>query len=271
MLKKKSLTGGYFLPKHRLSAPSWVIPGTLAENCGFLATKVDEVGLLFMESDACLKYGPEDIPENLADLPLTFHVHLPVDLPIRDDPSRAAAICLALLGKTVFLAQREENMGRRVPHLRGVLHPPAEYPGQPGKASCELDVFIRTFQDMGGEPALLMLENIKENNLLRHMELALVHSMSICLDLGHALAYRQFDLLTEDALPQMLGMLHLNAPGPASCPGRHLPLAALDERGRETAARLCSLLPPGKVIMLELFDWSHIKDSLPLLLSWLSQ
>ena len=33
----------------QISAPSWVIPGTIAENCRFLAGKVDEVALLFLK------------------------------------------------------------------------------------------------------------------------------------------------------------------------------------------------------------------------------
>lgn len=268
MAEKKSSYGNY-LPRHRLGAPSWVMPGALSENCDFLATRVDEVCLLFMESAACLNYGQQDLPETLAQLPLSFHVHLPLDLPIWDDPAKAAAICFALLGKSAFLARAEGGEGQKPRHLRGVLHPPAEDHARPGRATCQLDAFIRFFEDLGGDPSLLMLENVEGNDLLRHLELASIHAMEICLDLGHALAYGQDDLLEDNSLPELLGMLHLSAPGPASSPAAHLPLAALDQRGREQAARLCGMLPPGKLIMLELFNWSHIKDSLPLLLSWL--
>lgn len=268
---EKKIYAGTYLPRHRLAAPSWVISGTLSENCDFLATRVDEVGLLFMESEACLNYGPEALPPWLANLPLTFHVHLPVDLPMLEDPARAANICFALLRKTAFLAKGGgEGNGQNMPHLRAVLHPPGEDPARPGRASCQLDAFLRIFENMGGDPSLLMLENIEGNDLLRHLELVEIYSMSICLDLGHALAYGQKSLLENPALPELLGMLHLCAPGPGASPGKHMPLAALDQRGREKAAHLCALLPPGEVIMVELFDWSQIQDSLPLLLSWLS-
>ena len=65
----------------RLAAPSFVIPAGVAENARFLAGKVDEVGLCLFETRACLNYGPQDLPPDLAALSLRWHAHLPVDLP----------------------------------------------------------------------------------------------------------------------------------------------------------------------------------------------
>ena len=269
MPEKKPLPSNY-LPCNRLAAPSWVIPGSLSENCFFLASKVDEVGLLFMESEACMQYGPEDLPAALADLPLSYHVHLPVDLPMRDDPAATAAICYALLKKTAFLVEAgNATQGEKMPHLRAVLHPPVEDPARPGKADGQLDTFVRAFADMGGEPSLLLLENIRGNNLLRHFDLLRAHRMEICLDLGHALAFGHDDLLEESSLPGLLGMIHLSAPSRGASADRHMPLTALNREESAKGARLCSMLPHGKVIMLELFDWTQVRDSLPLLLSWL--
>lgn len=258
---------GFSLRDYSLAAPSWVISASLAKNCVFLATRVNDVGLLFMESRACLEYGPEDLPPSLAALPLRYHVHLPVDLPMEESPEEAANICLALLRKTAFLAKEEG--GRYLPHLRGVLHPPVENSSLPGKAADLLESFIHFFEAGGGDASLLFLENIKGNDLLSHFSLMRRHSMSICLDLGHALAYGHEKLLAEGSLPRMLGMLHLNAPGPASSPGTHQALSALDARGRETGASLCHMLAPGRTIMLELFSWPQIEESLPILHSWL--
>ena len=82
----------------RLAAPSFVLPGTVAANARFLAHKVDEVALCFFEARACLAYGPEDLPPDLADLPLRWHVHLPVDQPwpARAAGAHPAAACVAL-------------------------------------------------------------------------------------------------------------------------------------------------------------------------------
>ncbi|MDO5484253.1 MAG: hypothetical protein Q4F27_05035, partial [Desulfovibrionaceae bacterium] len=75
----------------RLAAPSFVLPGTVAENAAFLAGKVDEVALCLFEAQACLAYTAADMPAALADLPLRWHVHLPVDLPWPTTAGKAEA------------------------------------------------------------------------------------------------------------------------------------------------------------------------------------
>ena len=110
---QKKLPGGRIL-----AAPSWLVPGTVADNCRFLAGRVDEVGLLFFETDACLAYSTKELPENLAELPLSWHVHLPVDLPWQE-PETCADICLQLLRKVAFLRPN-----------RAVLHPPVHADAQ---------------------------------------------------------------------------------------------------------------------------------------------
>ena len=74
----------------RLAAPSFVLPGTVAENARFLSGRVDEMALCFFEAQACLKYGENDLPPDLAEPSesgrLRCHVHLPVDLPWRSAP-----------------------------------------------------------------------------------------------------------------------------------------------------------------------------------------
>ena len=51
----------------RLAAPSFVLPGTVAENARFLSGRVDEMALCFFEAQACLKYGENDLPPDLAE------------------------------------------------------------------------------------------------------------------------------------------------------------------------------------------------------------
>lgn len=134
----------------RIAAPSWVRPASLAENCRFLAGRVDEAGLLFFDARSSLAYGDDDMPPELAALPLAYHVHLPLDLPWHD-PGAAAEICHRLLKRCAFLAGEgeaetgenragEEGTGRDEAGrgetaqgkagvrggIRGVLHPPAK-------------------------------------------------------------------------------------------------------------------------------------------------
>ena len=274
------------LPGRVLAAPSWVMPGTLAENCAFLATKVDEVGLLFMESAACLAYGERDLPGFLADLPFSCHMHLPVDLPM-DTPARAAAICAELLDKVARLpvgghwreragdppfsepsaARGQTGEGRAA--MRAVLHPPAHDPADAGLAGRRLAAFAQTWLSLGKSPSRLLLENVRDNDLTELAGPIREYGFGLCLDMGHLLAYGQEDLLRRQDLLERAAMLHANAPGRGRRAGEHLPLTALDADGRRQAARICGSIPDDAVVMLELFSWPHIEESLPLLRSWL--
>lgn len=253
--------------KRRLAAPSWVRPGTMEENCLFLSEKVDEAGLLFFEAEASLAYGRKDLPLSLADLSLTYHLHFPLDLPWHH-PAEAADICLALLEKTAFLSGTQ-GARRPFPHsaLAAVLHPPDADRADSGRAGRLLASFVRRFTDCGGCTGTLLLENTAGNDLLDLEGLIVEFGLGVCPDLGHMLAYGQERLLERAGLLERAALLHLNAPAKNS--GGHLPLGALDSRSRELARRLCLAVPPRTVLMLELFRWQDILDSLPLICSWL--
>ena len=108
----------------RLAVPSWVIPGEIADNARFVSGRAAEVGLCFFETEACLAYGEADLPVDLAGLPLSWHVHLPVDLPWGEGGGRAAEVALRLMDKTDFLGAR-----------RAVLHLPDGL-ARPGAGGC---------------------------------------------------------------------------------------------------------------------------------------
>lgn len=285
------------LPGRILAAPSWVMPGTVAENCDFLATLVDEISLLFMESAACLAYGRQDLPDSLADLPLSYHLHLPLDLPM-SEPARAAGICAELLDKAAYLpvgahwragkaeedtlpARQGEARGRHSPAMadasrpraggamRGVLHPPDHDPADPGLAGRLLAAFAETWLALGREPAHLLLENTRGNDLTGLAGPIREYGFGLCLDIGHVLAYGQEKLLRRPSLLRRVDMLHVNAPGKGRRAGEHLPLTNLDASGQKRAARICQSVPARAVIMMELFSWRHIEESLPLIQSWL--
>lgn len=256
------------IPGRVVAAPSWVMPGTAAENCAFLAGRVDEVGLLFFESAPCLAYGENDLPPGLAALPLSWHVHLPADLPM-ERPDEAAAICRALLDKAAFLGGAQAGRaGEGAPLLpRAVLHPP-DATGGTG-AEKLLDRFAARFAALGGDPARLLLENTRGNDLLRLTGVMREHGMAACLDLGHLLAYEQYALLRDEPLLERAAMLHLSAPGKGKEHASHLPLTALDKTGAKAARRLCRAVPGTAVLMMEMFRWGDIVESMPVLESWL--
>lgn len=267
----------------RVAAPSWVLPGSLADNCRFLAGRVDEAGLLFFETESSLAYGEADLPPDLALLPLAYHVHLPLDLPW-SEPDRVADICLALMqscarlcaprfaerlaggaaGRVAGMAAGPAADGGSRP-IRGVLHPPGpEHGGARAFAA-----FLARYGHRGGDSSLLLLENTPENDLAGMVGPAGEANMGFCLDLGHLLACGQERALLRAPVLERTRMLHLSAPGLESGRIRHLPLTALDEQGRETGRRLCREAPADAVLMIELFAWEGVVESLPVLCSWL--
>ncbi len=249
------------LPGRILAAPSWVMPAGVAKNCRFLAGRVDEVGLLFLETESSLAYTQHDLPPDLADLPLAWHVHLPVDLPwggplahtAQHDGKNAAQICIALMEKVCFLGAK-----------RAVLHPPAHSPND--YAQQALDAFATAWYRAGRHPGDILLENIRGQSLTGLSQVIRAHNLSVCLDTGHLLSYAQKDILHMGELIQRIRMLHCNVEIPG---GRHLPLTTSDTAMEQLCRHLFTAAPCDSVIMLELFAWNDIEASLPLLHTWL--
>lgn len=230
----------------RVAAPSFVLPGTVAENARFLAGRVEEVGLCCFETAGCLAYTAADLPPELAELPLRWHVHLPVDLPWGDGGEAAAGAALAVFGRVAYLS----------PHL-AVLHPPADLPRDAARKA--LAAFARRWR-AGGAPPLL-LENIRGCQLTG-LGLAFLEGegLGVCLDVGHLLGYAQAELLASE-LPERARLIHWSAPGPQPGKDRHLPLPALTAGQRAVARGLLRRISPEAVHLLEIFDWPGVKAS----------
>ncbi len=239
----------------RLAAPSFVIPAGVAENAHFLAGKVDEVGLCLFETRACLNYGPQDLPPDLAALPLRWHAHLPVDLPWPQKstaaqtahPARTAAtLARQVLEKAAFLAPR-----------CAVLHPPA---GSPRMQRRLLAGFAHHWQKHCDVP--LLLENVAHSDIFSLGQGYLQdHGLGLCLDVGHLLGYGQKNLLFSQ-LPEQASLVHWSAPGDGD---RHLPLTDFSAQQMQTAASLMPRFCDTAVHMAEIFNWKKLRASLPVL------
>lgn len=234
---------GLTAPPWTVAAPSFVIPGTVRENCALLRKSFPEVGLLLFETQTCLDYGPHDLPGPGEFPELRFHAHLPLDLPWTEGLERIEAILAALMAKVAHLTPWSY-----------VLHPPP--------ATVGLTELAQVFARLGVDPADVLLENTREQDLAGIWEHAARAGFSACLDLGHLLAYDQKDTLALPGLWPRTRLLHLNAPGPD---GRHESLARLDSRGRATLTDMLARFEPGGVILLEVFDPGRLAESLTVL------
>lgn len=238
----------------RIAAPSFVLPGTVAENCRFLAGKVHEVAVVLFQTAGSLAYTECDISAELASLPgvdgapMRYHIHLPLDLPWEHGE-------LCVLDSVEGLLKITDCLS---PHCF-VLHPPP--------TPKMLQTFLQGWMEMGRRPDELLLENTEESDLAEALPIAYEYGCSLCLDLGHLLAFEQHALL-EHCGPQVK-MLHVYAPGPK--PGhKHLSLAHLTSGERDVLYDLLERLDEQteRVLVLEIFDWSAVQESITLLKEW---
>lgn len=244
----------------QLAVPSFVLSGTVKENVRFLNGRVGEVGLCFFESQACLAYTDADIPTAAECGILRFHVHLPLDLvwpDAADDAVKArqtAQMAFAILQKAGHLAPR-----------CAVLHPPE---GTPERQRSLLAAFADEWHKQTSVP--LLLENTEHCSVASLGQSFLKDwQMGFCLDTGHLLTYKQDDILASD-LPENADLLHWSAPGEKR-PHRHLPLRELADDEMNLLQNMVNRLPQQCTQMLELFAWSDIVDSLPILCQLLGQ
>ncbi len=224
----------------KLAAPSYVLPEKIPKNCVFLAEFVDEVSLCFFETKACLAYNEHDLPQSLLNLELSYHVHLPLDLPW-DRPKIAWKTIETLVHKSIFLQ----------PNCY-VLHP------QPNIAVKDI---VYHFQQLNILPEQILLENTQHCNLYDIWPQIIENNLGVCLDLGHMLAYAQEKLLQLPKLWQRVRMLHAYAPDPHHI-SKHTTLSKLKNEEKELFLNILSQLSQDATILLEVFNKAEFIDSL---------
>lgn len=232
-----------------IAAPSFVMPGTVGENACFLSGRVAEVGLCLFEAQACLNYGPDDLPPVLADLPLSWHAHLPVDLPWEAGGAAAAFLALAVLDKVTYLSPRF-----------AVLHPPGVAHGDAAQQAALLARFAVAWRQRSRIPVLL--ENIGGCPLTDMLEVFEGGDFGVCLDVGHLLGYGQNRLRETPQVMERVRLVHWSAPGDGD---QHLPLSFLAPSQRTTACQTAAALPADVTHLVEVFHWGGVEASLPVL------
>ncbi len=258
------------------AVPSWVKPGTVAENARFLAGRVPELGLCLFEAESSAHMPESELPRELAGLPLRWHAHLPSDLPgqralasepggARAQGERAAELALAVWRRVAFLHPRF-----------GVLHLPAPQEGNEAEgtacAASWLEAFFRVWRESGGRPQDIALENVRGAPFRLLDASCGADDASLCLDMAHTLAYGQEGDSVHPEFLKRVKLLHWSAPGPSGADGvpcdRHLPLVCLTPGQKDWllcfwARGALPLLSTDVTHLVEVFDWDGILLSLP--------
>ena len=225
----------------RLAAPSCVIPDRVGPNCRALAPLVREVGLMLLETRGCQDYDDRDLPPDLPDLGLSYHAHLPVDLPWESGPDAVCEPLGAIEQKIAFL------------HPCGyVLHPPP-----PG----ELTRLVRRRPDLASS---LLMENTGNSDLRDIWPEIVSLDLGVCLDVGHLVSYGQHGILRLPGVFDRVRILHIY--GGESRLG-HAGLGQLPDPGllRDILRRVRR----DATLVVEIFSLEELGRSLDLLKSWL--
>jgi sugar phosphate isomerase/epimerase len=233
-----------------LITPSWVIPGTYAENLRFLADKKEIAGveLLFFiyndETRAQLDSDWEEICRHRERF--IFTAHLPEKL----------------------RSGHEELVARLTPQVRHfIVHPAAENPSAQGKLLEEWEKrYGARSRDGNGRGPLFLVENTSPG-LLEGLLPHLGAEAGLCMDTGH--------LLLEGKNPADFFAAHCGRIGEIHLHGLDHEAALQDgmlsdhRRLRGDEAWLAGLLPLLKnyrgVINLEVFSWEEVRAGIDVL------
>ncbi len=240
-----------------IAVPSFVLPGTVADNAFFLSEKVAEIGLCFFEQRACLEYTEKDMPAQLANLPLYWHIHLPIDLPWAQGGEAAAHCALAVVQKTAPVQLRW-----------AVLHPPVLRHSSSYTRNLQESLLIEFMEVWEAKSTLpILLENIAGASLLDISSAFWKENIFICLDIGHMLAFKHEGILQRKDLLERIKLVHWSAPGDAektqnsSRKDQHLPLSYLTKAQYTIARKTIGLLPVHVCHMIEVFSWAGVQNS----------
>lgn len=243
MLDKKQ---NYSKLPWKIAAPSFIWPGTVGQNCFALEALVQEVGLAFFETQSCLDYTEKDLPHELKDLDLDYHVHLPLDLPWEKGMDILSRQVRDLLAKVDFLSPRGY-----------VLHPPF--------SEQQLCDFVKIWQSWGLDPKILFLENVENQDLSTIWGIIEAHNLSLCLDLGHMLVYKQQKILNYEQVWERTRLLHIYAPIGGH---KHHSLAKLDKSGQKILEYMLKNIRQDCTVLLEVFSPHAFQESMQTLDDW---
>jgi sugar phosphate isomerase/epimerase len=182
----------------RLGTTSYILPKGYAENVAFLGPLVDDVELLFFESE-----GVHSLPEAAelgrlvelkAEHDLSYTLHLPLDLHPGTENGAVRRSSMEPCRRIVAATSALEP-------LAWILHVPAPVPGQKAEWHFEsMEHSIGELEKEGLERKNLCLETL-DYPFEQVLEIAKKHDVSLCIDVGHLLLH---SLSVDDCLNSCL-------------------------------------------------------------------
>jgi sugar phosphate isomerase/epimerase len=252
-LLEKSYKSGF---PFRLATTSFIYPASWVPNVKLLGAFVDEIELLFLESDPAAWPTRSDIRElarMAVDLNLTYNIHLPIDVFLGHEDR---AICDRAVETLLGCMQRVTLLPISVFVLHANLSEDVRDASSRMKWIERVNVSLSRLTKGGIAPDKIALETL-------HYPLALLapvifeQGLSVCLDLGH-LWLNGFDPLDVFAYFQdRTTILHLHG-----VIGRkdHVALHHLSSGKILTVRKILSRF--AGVVSLEVFSFSQLAPSL---------
>jgi sugar phosphate isomerase/epimerase len=247
--------------KHRfpftLGTTSFVYPDDYVPNVRRLGPFMDEIELLFCESDALPSEGTiRELAALAREHDLSYNVHLPSDVSIgHTAPGRRERAVEAIL-KVFELAEplSPSSFTLHVPWvgLAFAPEPAAEWRRNVHRSLAEL---VRTLAD----PARISVETL-DYPLDWLAEVIDALGLSICMDVGHLLLHGRDVQRFCDRFAPRISIIHLHGVDNGQ---DHLPLDRLSERLEDTVTKVLSGFEG--IVSLEVFSF----DALAASLDWL--
>lgn len=248
----------------RLGAPSYVIPADIVPNVEFLASHVDDVEILVMESDERSPLPSGQVVTTLKQLAgchgLTYTVHLPLDIEpgCTNDENRRRSV-----GKIVRAAQA---LSALTPFAY-VLHLPLSgwRTTNEDDRQCWRQSLARSVREIlayGMEPEDLCVETL-DYPFEWIEDLIEEYGLSVCVDVGHLILEGREVLQCLDRYWPRVRILHLHG----VVNGKdHRAVSHLDQG---LLSRILSRFTNGgereRVVTLEVFDRVRLEESLSLM------
>ncbi len=231
----------------KLATTSFIWPKNIWENCKKLQNIVDEVAILFFETDSSLKYTQKDLPLELKNLELSYHVHLPLDLPWEEGYKTVFDLICKLIEKVSFLDPKGF-----------VFHPPSSRE--------DLIRFLDLWEKNISYP--IFLENTKECDLISVWDIIENSFAKVCVDVGHIIEFKQYELLKSPNLWEKTKMLHIYAPTSNGHGSLKLLKKEEEKLVREILYKALDS-DPSITVVLEVFSFSDLKESLDIFHRWI--